>query len=53
MMYKAKMLLCHEGINVAAGSEINIKASYGNCRKENNSLLKSEEENGKLNCLPI
>lgn len=27
MMYKAKMLLCHEGINVAAGSETNIKAA--------------------------
>lgn len=53
MMYKAKTLFLHEGINVATGSEINIKASYGNCREENNSLLKSEEENGKLNSLLI
>ena len=27
MMHKAKMLLCHKGINVASGSEINIKAA--------------------------
>ena len=47
MMHKAKMLLCHKGINVASGSEIKHKG----CRKENNSLLKSEEENQKLNCL--
>ena len=33
-MCKAKTFLLHEGINVAAGSEINIKASYGNCREE-------------------
>ena len=47
-MWKANMLLLHEGINAAVGSEINIKASYGNCREENNSLLKIEEESGKL-----